>query len=70
MAVKSQVQFTIRRDGSLIDAKVVASSGSKSLDTAALAAVRDAAPYPSFPESQAGSTLRLEIPISFQLKIN
>ena len=67
---EAQVQFTIRRDGSLIDAKVVASSGSKSLDAAALGAVRDAAPYPSFPESQAGSTLRLEIPISFQLKIN
>jgi TonB family protein len=67
---EAQVQFTIRRDGSLVDAKVVASSGSKSLDAAALAAVRDAAPYPSFPEGQEGSTLRLEIPISFQLKTN
>ena len=67
---EAQVQFTIRRDGSLVGAKVVASSGSKSLDAAALAAVRDAAPYPSFPEGQEGSTLRLEIPISFQLKTN
>ena len=67
---EAQVQFTIRRDGSLIDAKVVASSGSKSLDAAALSAVRDAAPFPSFPEGQEGSTLRLEIPISFQLKTN
>ena len=67
---EAQVQFTIRRDGSLLDAKVVASSGSKSLDAAAWAAVRDAAPYPSFPEGQEGSTLRLEIPIAFQLKTN
>ena len=67
---EAQVQFTIRRDGSLIDAKVVASSGSKSLDAAALSAVRDAAPFPSFPEGQEGSTLRLEIPIAFQLKTN
>ena len=67
---EAQVQFTIRRDGSLVDAKVVASSGSKSLDAAALSAVRDATPYPSFPEGQDGSTLRLEIPISFQLKTN
>lgn len=67
---EAQVQFTIRRDGSLIDAKVVASSGSKSLDAAALSAVRDAAPFPSFPEGQEGATLRLEIPIAFQLKTN
>lgn len=67
---EAQIQFTIRRDGSLIDAKVVASSGSKSLDAAALSAVRDAAPFPSFPEGQEGTTLRLEIPITFQLKTN
>lgn len=67
---EAQVQFTIRRDGSLIDAKVVASSGSKSLDAAALAAVRDAVPFPSFPKGQEGTTLRLEIPIAFQLKTN
>ncbi len=67
---EAQVQFTIRRDGSLVDAKVVASSGSKSLDAAALSAVRDAAPFPSFPEGQEGSTLRMEIPIAFQLKTN
>ena len=67
---ETQVQFTIRRDGSLVDARIVASSGSKSLDAAALSAVRDAVPFPSFPEGQEGSTLRLEIPIAFQLKTN
>ena len=67
---EAQVQFTIRRDGSLIDAIIVASSGSKSLDAAALSAVRDAAPFPSFPEGQDGATLRLEIPITFQLRTN
>ena len=67
---ETQVKFTIRSDGSLTDAKVVASSGSKSFDAAALSAVRDAAPFPSFPEGQEGSTLRLEIPIAFQLKTN
>ncbi len=67
---EAQLQFTIRRDGSLVDVKVVTSSGSKSLDAAALSAVRDAAPFPSFPEGQEGLTLRLEIPIAFQLKTN
>ncbi len=67
---EAQIQFTIRRDGSLIDAKVVASSGSKSLDAAALSAVQDAAPFPSFPDNQEGSILRLEIPIAFQLRTN
>ncbi len=45
---EAQVQFTIQHDGSLVDAKVVASSGSKSLDDAALIAVRDAAPFHHF----------------------
>ena len=65
-----QVQFTIRHDGTLVDAKVVTSSGSRALDAAALSAIRDATPFPPFPGDQAGETLRLEIPIVFQLKTN
>ncbi len=67
---EAQAQFTIRRDRSLIDAKVVVSSGSKSLDAAALPAVCDTAPFPTFPEGQEGTMLHLEIPIAFQLKTN
>ena len=66
----TKVRFTLLRDGTIQHAKVVASSGSKSLDNAALAAVRNAIPFPPFPEDQNGSMLRLELPIVFQLRTN
>ena len=66
----TKVRFTLHRDGTIRHAKVVASSGSKSLDNAALAAVRNAIPFPPFPEDQNGSMLRVELPIVFQLRTN
>ena len=64
------VRFTLLRDGTIQHAKVVASSGSKSLDSAALAAVRNAIPFPPFPDDRDGSMLRLELPFVFQLRTN
>lgn len=63
-----KVRFTIRRNGGVAGVKVVTSSGSRPLDAAAIAAVRDAAPFPPFPEDQKGAILHVEIPIVFQLK--
>lgn len=64
----AKVRFTIRRNGGVAGVKVVTSSGSRSLDAAAIAAVRDAAPFPPFPADQKGAILHVEIPIVFQLK--
>lgn len=64
----AKVRFTIRRNGGVAGVKLVASSGSRSLDAAAIAAVRDAAPFPPFPQDQKGEFLHVEIPIVFQLK--
>ena len=64
----AKVRFTIRRNGGVAGVKVVASSGSRALDAAAIAAVRDAAPFHSFPEDQNVAMLHVEIPIVFQLK--
>lgn len=64
----AKVRFTIRRNGGVAGVKVVTSSGSRPLDAAAIAAVRDAAPFPPFPEDQKGAILHVEIPIVFQLK--
>ena len=61
------VRFTLFRDGTIRNPVVTDSSGSSALDNAALVAVRDAIPYPSFPEEQEGNSLRLEIPIIFEL---
>lgn len=61
------VRFTLFKDGTIQSPVVSDSSGSTALDNAALAAVQNAVPYPSFPEGQAGNSLRLEIPIIFEL---
>lgn len=61
------VRFTLFRDGTIRNPVVTDSSGSGALDNAALAAVQNAIPFPSFPEGQEGNSLRLEIPIIFEL---
>ena len=61
------VRFTLFKDGTILNPVVTDSSGSNALDNAALAAVQNAVPYPSFPEGQDGNSLRLEIPIIFEL---
>ncbi len=61
------VRFTLLRDGTIMNPTVSTSSGSRVLDNAALAAVQNAEPYPPFPESQSGSSIRLELPVVFEL---
>ena len=61
------VRFTLFKDGTIQNPTVTDSSGSKALDNAAIAAVQNAVPYPPFPEGQEGSSLRLELPIIFEL---
>lgn len=61
------VRFTLFKDGTIRNPVVSNSSGTKALDNAAIAAVQNAVPYPSFPEGQEGNSLRLEIPIIFEL---
>jgi TonB family protein len=61
------IRFTLLRDGTIRDPKVSTSSGSPVLDNAALAAVQNAEPYPPFPEGQSGNSIRLELPIVFEL---
>jgi len=59
---------TIRPDGSLQNVRVIASSGHKILDDAALRIVRMAAPYPPFPAEMKKSTDLLEIVRSWQFR--
>ena len=61
------VRFTLFKDGTIRNPTVTDSSGSKALDNAAIAAVQNAVPYPPFPEGQDGNSLRLELPIVFEL---
>lgn len=61
------IRFTLLRDGTIRAAKVSNSSGSRVLDNAALAAVQNAEPYPPFPDGQKGNSIRLELPVVFEL---
>lgn len=60
------VRLKLYRDGSIMDITIVASSGSRVLDNAALAAVRSAAPFPPFSRKNE-DMVYLEVPISFEL---
>lgn len=61
------IRFTLLKDGTIRDPKVSTSSGSRVLDNAALAAVQNAEPYPPFPDGQSGNSIRLELPVVFEL---
>ena len=61
------IRFTLLKDGTIRDPKVSTSSGSRVLDNAAPAAVQNAEPYPPFPEGQSGKSIRLELPVVFEL---
>lgn len=61
------VRFTLFKNGTIQNPTVTDSSGSKALDNAAIAAVQNAVPYPPFPDGQEGNSLRLELPIIFEL---
>jgi protein TonB len=61
------VAFSVDAQGRLVDVHVKQSSGSERLDEAALQAVRDAAPFPPFPEGVQRAQWSFNLPLSFSL---
>lgn len=59
--------FTLEADGRLASVRVVESSGSELLDEAALEAVREAAPFPSFPAGITRTRWEFTLPLTFSL---
>ena len=62
----STVAFSIDRSGKVLTAKVLASSGNKTLDQEAVALTQRASPVPAPPADIAGETLYLKVPIRFK----
>jgi TonB family protein len=54
------IVFEIRRDGSVPELRLVASSGADPLDRAALGAIRASNPFPPLPEEFTGPSLVLQ----------
>lgn len=61
------VRFTLSRDGRMIDAGLAQSSGSHTLDAAAVELVRTAR-LPPFPAGVAQGTLTVTVPLTYQLE--
>jgi len=64
-----EVVFRLGNDGSLLAVDLAKSSGYRSLDEAAIAAVKQAAPFPRLPESATNIPESLKITISFILSV-
>ncbi|MCT2400373.1 energy transducer TonB family protein [Novosphingobium mangrovi (ex Huang et al. 2023)] len=60
-----QIRFRIDRNGALLSADIVGSSGRFMLDRMALQAVRRAAPFPPPPESLGTPPLAFTVPVAF-----
>lgn len=63
-----EVRYEVDRSGKLLRAEILTSSGFKMLDQAALKSVKDAAPYPVFPDEgwQGASSMWFSTKIDFQ----
>lgn len=59
--------FTLERDGTVLDAWIEKSSGSKVLDEAALRMMHEASPVPPVPPSYRGSKLSLAMPVNYSI---
>ncbi len=61
------VEFSVDASGAVSGVQIRQSSGSERLDEAALQAVRDAAPFPPFPDGVARTRWHFTLPLSFSL---
>lgn len=62
----SLIRFTIRRDGSIVDATIFKSSGTVTLDTAALRAVLATRTLPPLPDAFPNPTLTMRLTFDYQ----
>ncbi|MFM6928927.1 MAG: energy transducer TonB [Bdellovibrio sp.] len=63
------VAFVLSKNGNIAEAKVQSSSGHEILDRSAVEAVKSAQPFPVFPEFFNRDSVRVEIPLVYNLRI-
>ncbi|QPJ64134.1 MAG: energy transducer TonB [Candidatus Nitrohelix vancouverensis] len=61
------IRFTILKNGNITDIEMVSGSKYKSINEAALKAVRKAAPFPHLPDEIGRDSLKLVLPFNFEL---
>jgi protein TonB len=62
------VTFTMDRNGHILSASLVRSSGSPALDEEAVAMVHRADPLPPMPVELAGNMVKFTLPVTFSLR--
>lgn len=60
------VRFTVQANGRVSDVSVIKSSGKTEVDTAALALIQRAAPFPTIPAAANRATWTFELPLAFE----
>jgi protein TonB len=65
---KSQVAFTMRRDGTVISATLIGSSGDADLDEEAVQLVHRASPLPPPPAEMTGDVVSVAMGLDFNLR--
>ena len=68
MEGQTHLIFTLSRDGTLLDLKLISSSGYRILDEEAMRTVRAAAPFPAFPGSV--TVARLHVKANFDYRLS
>lgn len=63
-----QLNFAIDRNGRVVQARIVQSSGVAALDQETLATVRRAQPFPAPPPNMPGQTFEFTVPIRFNIR--
>jgi protein TonB len=62
------IRFTVDAAGSVTDRRIAKSSGSKTLDDAALASIERAAPFPPIPKTLHRDQLEISVPFKFTVR--
>ena len=62
------VRFVIGPTGELVSREVTQSSGSTTLDEAAVASIDRAAPFPPMPDEVASGTMVVSVPFKFSVR--
>lgn len=68
LAGKTIVRFTIDPTGQLLMSEIAESSGIKTLDEAALASIKKAAPFPAMPQEITGEPMIVSVPFRFTIR--
>lgn len=64
----AMLNFTVSRNGRVLDSSVAKSSGSTALDSETVAMVRRAQPLPSFPPEMTQDSITVTVPIRYSLR--